>query len=180
MISHDDQLKLQAYFDGELHETAARDVANWLARDREAVALLAELRHTRQAVKGFASDITLPETREFYWSKIERDIKRLESSAPVSADAAPLFAAWRRFLVPAGAFAVLLLLAAVVARQLNLPIGSALSSRSGLRQVAPIETAFADSGVFTYRDHAAGVTVVWLSYPGDNEFADASPAATLQ
>ena len=74
MNNHDDQLKLQAHFDGELPEPEARAVANWLARDREAVALLAELRNTRKALKGFESDIKLPETREFYWSKIEREI----------------------------------------------------------------------------------------------------------
>jgi hypothetical protein len=35
-----------------------------------------------------------------------------------------------------------------------------------------IETAVEDSGTFTYHDHAAGVTLVWLSYPADNEVAD--------
>jgi len=35
----DSQLKLQAYLDGELPEAEARAVANWLAKDREAVGL---------------------------------------------------------------------------------------------------------------------------------------------
>jgi anti-sigma factor RsiW len=179
MMDYESQLKLQAYFDGELPENETRDVANWLARDREAVGLLAELRNTRKAVKGFESDIKLPETREFYWSKIERDIGQLEQSEPAVSLQEPGFAWWRRYLVPATAFAVLLL-AVVGARHLSLPMGSAFFSRSGARQFSPIETAFADTGVFTYRDHAEGITVVWLSYPGENEIADTSPTATLQ
>jgi anti-sigma factor RsiW len=173
MIKEDAQLKLQAYFDGELPETEAREVANWLAQDAQAAGLLVELRNTRKALKGFAWDTKLPETREFYWSKIERDIRRLEQTAPARDEATAGFAWWRRYLVPAGAFAALVLMLAS-ARQLN------LFSRSGTHPFSPIETAFADTGVCTYRDHAAGITVVWLSYPGENQFAGTTPAATLQ
>ena len=52
-MDYDAQLKLQAFLDGELPEAEANEVANWLARDREAVALLAELRNTRKAMVGF-------------------------------------------------------------------------------------------------------------------------------
>ena len=57
----DAQLKLQAFLDGELPESEAREVANWVARDKEATALLAELRNTRQALAGFEAVMTLPE-----------------------------------------------------------------------------------------------------------------------
>jgi len=180
MNNHDDQLKLQAYFDGELPEPEARAVANWLARDREAVALLAELRNTRKALKGFESDIKLPETREFYWSKIEREIAQLEPVEPTASRPTQASPWWRKFLMPAGAFAALLLLVGLVARQFNLPIGSALFSRNGSRQFCQVETAFSDTGAFTYRDQAAGITVVWLSYPGENEFAASGRADTIQ
>ena len=43
MIDHDAEIKLQAYLDGELPEAQGREVANWLARDSEAVGLLGEL-----------------------------------------------------------------------------------------------------------------------------------------
>ena len=57
-------------------------MANWLARDREAAALLEELRNTRAALAGFEAEVRLPESREFFWSKIEREIQRLEAPAP--------------------------------------------------------------------------------------------------
>lgn len=180
MIDYDVQLKLQAYCDGELPEPEARDVANWLARDREAVALLAELRNTRKALKGFEAGIKLPETREFYWSKIEREINCLEQAEPAARRPAPAAVWWRKFLLPAGAFAALLLLVGVAARQFNLPFGSLLFSRSGGQQFCQVETALVDAGAFTYRDQAAGITVVWLSYPGENVFAGQGPADTIQ
>ena len=66
------QLKLQAFLDGELPEAEASKVANWIAGDGQASALLEELRHTQEALAGFEAGIRLPESREFFWSKIER------------------------------------------------------------------------------------------------------------
>jgi hypothetical protein len=43
-----------------------------------------------------------------------------------------------------------------------------------------IETFLADSGAMTYRDELERTTVVWFSYPGENEFADASGEDTIQ
>src|SRR6476646_9234604 len=100
------QLKLQAFLDGELPEKDAREVAAWLARDAEATDLLAELRNTRKALVDFEPGLKLPESREFYWSKIQREIQRLE---PVQTPAKPVsvFALVRRILVPLGSVAVL-------------------------------------------------------------------------
>src|SRR5438445_6994113 len=82
-MDYDKQLKLQAFLDEELSEAEAREVASWLAQDQEMTLLLAELRNTRQAVSRFEAGIRLPESREFYWSKIEREIERLEPAATV-------------------------------------------------------------------------------------------------
>src|SRR5207248_2803731 len=101
----DKQLKLQAGLDGELPEAEAREVADWLARDREAAALHTELRNTRQALAGHEVGVALPESREFFWSKIEREIARLER---IEAAASPV--SWanrlRRFLMPVAGVAV--------------------------------------------------------------------------
>jgi anti-sigma factor RsiW len=152
------QLKLQAYLDGELPEEQAREVANWIARDQDAVALLAELRNTRKALSGFEAQIKLPETREFYWSKIQREIERLEVPVPEPVVQIPLMARLRRFLLPTAGIA-LLAITGIFALQ--------SSSTGG----AGIETALADSGAFTYHDFSSGTTLVWLSYPADNELA---------
>ena len=46
-VNTEQQLKLQAFLDGELPEQEARDMAALVARDAEAADLVAELRHTR-------------------------------------------------------------------------------------------------------------------------------------
>ena len=112
-MDYEKQLKLQAFLDEELSETEAREVASWLAQDQEAALLLGELRNTRQAVSRFESGIRLPESREFYWSKIKREIERLEPAAAPVQEKTSWLAAWRRFLVPASAVAALVIVTLV-------------------------------------------------------------------
>ncbi|MCU0782874.1 MAG: hypothetical protein MUF81_02265 [Verrucomicrobia bacterium] len=162
-------LKLQAYADGELTERETREIAGLLAKDTDARALVAELKNTRGALAGFEAEIKLPESREFYWSKIEREIRRLEKPE-VSHPETSRFAAWRRFLVPAGALAVLGLLGFLMFPRPHGP--SVIAS-------AESEFTLADSGAFTYRDYANGTTLVWLSYPAENEFTDTDSEDTL-
>ncbi len=169
-MNRDSQLKLQAFFDGELPEAEAREVANWLARDQEAALLLGELRHTRQAMAGFDASIKLPESREFFWSKIEREIRRQEQSAPAD-QPAPKASFWLRFLVPSGALAIVATTALFAAAQFGL---------FSTAEAAELETASSDAGSLTYRDYSSGTTFIWLSYPADKEVAQAEPAGKLE
>jgi len=164
-MDYEAQLKLQALLDGELPEAEARQVANWLAQDAEASALQTELRQTRQALTGHETGVKLPESREFYWSKIQRQIERLDTPAaqPVRV---PLIVRVRRFLWPAGVLAVLVFSG-----------GLFVSLRSGL--VPDTETTTADAGAFTYRDYAAGTTLIWLSYPAEESLAKKEPGNIL-
>jgi hypothetical protein len=165
-MDYEAQLKLQAMLDGELPEAEARQVANWVARDREASALQTELRQTRQALAGQETGVRLPESREFYWSKIKQQIERLEP-ATVEPVRVPLYARLSRFLWPAGA------LAAVVFGAVFL-----VSHRTGAFPEAELATA--DSGAFTYRDYAAGATLIWLSYPAEENLAKEPSRDTLK
>jgi len=158
------QLKLQAYLDGELPESEARQVANRLAQDQEHVALLAELRNTRQALVGLEIGMTLPESREFFWSKIQQEISRGETATSTSASATG-WTFWRKFLFPAGALAGLVL--------------AGLIALFGGSEFSTAETAVADPGAFTYHDFSARTTLVWFSYPAENDIADESPTATV-
>ncbi len=167
MMDHDEQLKIQAYLDGELSETEAREVAIWLAQDQDAGVLLAELRNTRQGLAGYEQPVQLPESREFFWSKIEREILRQERPQP-AAQPVPWWIAWRRVVMPVGGSAALVL-AALIAGGL---LGG--SSRPEM------ETAATETGALTYRDDDGGTTLVWLSYPAENEFAENQPTDTLQ
>ena len=162
-------LKLQAYADGELPEREARELSGLLAKDADARALLAELKNTRSALAGFEAEIKLPESREFYWSKIERGIRRLEKTETQQPETS-LFAAWRRFLVTTGALATVLIVGFLMFLQLH-----------GPRVTVATESEFtlADSDAFTYHDYANGTTLVWLSYPAENEFAETDSEDTL-
>ena len=160
------QLKLQAYVDGELPDREAREVSELLAQDTEARGLVAELQNTRSALAVFETETKLPEDRDFYWSKIKREIQRLDMPATAAAPVS-IFAAWRRFLIPATAVAALVIGVLIVGRQVG---------REGAFRGPEMETTFADSGAFTYRDYASGMTLVWLPYPAENDFVETNPA----
>ena len=168
-MDYNKQLKLQAFLDGELPEREARAVASEAAHDRESAALLEELRNTRGALAGFEAEVRLPESREFFWSKIKRQVERLETPASEPAPL-PFFALVRRFLVPASAFALVFIAGVVLTRP------TALINRGA---PADSETALAEAHAFTYRDFSAGTTLVWVSYPADDEIAPADRMGTV-
>jgi len=166
-MEYDAQIKLQAYLDGELSDAEAQGVAKWLAQDQEAVLLHSELKNTRQALAGGEKPMQLPESRAFFWSKMEREISRLERTEPAPQKES-FIAAWRRFLVPVSAAAALAIVILVV-----------LGPFGGSPMVGSEVTSEDDNGGFVYRDDTAGTTLVWLSYPAENEIADAEPANKL-
>lgn len=155
-------LKLQAFLDGELSERDAAEVRDWLARDADAQALLTELYNTSAALAGHEAESRVPETREFYWSKIERAIELEERRQ--TATAAPSWFAWvqRRF-VAIGGLAVVSCLIAIMA----------LHSDGAMAQASRLELASDDMGAYTFRDHQQRMTMVWLyDRSNDSEFTD--------
>ena len=162
-MTQEQQLKLQAFLDGELPEREAREILAWTQRDREAAALLAELRNTRQALAKSEPHLSVPESREFFWSKIEREIQRLEPH-PVAAPEPSVFAALRRWLLPAVAVGALVL-AGLIAYFQTPPAVMPTVADAG----APtVETTLANSDATTYRDASEGTTLVWFSSAADD------------
>jgi len=162
-MSNEQQLKLQAFLDGELPEREAREVLVWTQRDRDAAALLAELKNTRQSLASAMPQTNVPESREFYWSKIAREIQRPEPQR-TSAPGVSIFAALRRFLLPASAVATLVI--AGLFAHFNTP---KLSLESVADADTPtVETAMADSDATIYRDASEGTTLVWFSSGADD------------
>ena len=157
-MKHEVELKLQAWMDGQLPVHEAGAVARLIEDDAAARALLAELKHTRAALAGFEAEIKLPESREFYWSKIARAIER-PSPKPAPANDSWL-QHFRRRLVSVGAVGALLLL-------------GLFASRPGPSANLPYDLSelVADSDAFTFTDEESGTTLIWFSYPGENEFA---------
>jgi anti-sigma factor RsiW len=168
-MKRDLALKYQAFVDGELSEREARGVAEAIARDPEAQALVAELRSTRTALAGNEPEVTLPETPEFYWSKIEREIRR-RGEEPVTAGArwVAILAGWRRFLAPVAGVAVVTFLAI-----------AALKFQTGqvddyAQHLAEIENLSEHSTSFSFRSD--NMFVVWVQ---DKEYADVDSQVDL-
>lgn len=161
-MDFDVQLKLQAYLDGELPEAEARDMAKLLANDQEAALLVGELKNTRQSLKGSETTVQLPESREFYWSKIEREIGRLEQPQRVESRR-PFIFRLQRFLVP---------VSGVLALAVFLGI-TLLNGNSGTT-LGETELANEDMGAITFRSDSEGMTTVWLYNRGESEFTDDS------
>ena len=105
------ELKLQAWLDGELPAAEAEQVRRLAAADPEAARLLAELQNIKAAFLQNEPTATVPETRPFYWSKIERQIQREAARRPLPCPVlggAASGAGWPRLAGAAAVAAVLL------------------------------------------------------------------------
>ncbi|HWD21299.1 MAG TPA: hypothetical protein VHB20_18680 [Verrucomicrobiae bacterium] len=157
------ELKLQAWVDGELSEAEARRMQNLIATDPAADALAAELRDVKALLSGAEMARTVPEGREFYWSKIERQIQAERSVA--SAPAPNWLAGWRRLLMPlAGLAAAACVVLVTVKQSVPSPNFDVVASTD-----ASMETMM-------YHDQSAGLTVVWLQDKNAGNGAEAVTA----
>ena len=142
-------LDLQAYVDGELDASHRAEVERVLASDAEARALVEGLRQLSELVRTHEPLARVPESREFYWSQIQRRIDQEATSDARRADGATRAAGWLRWLVPALGVA-----AVVVVVSLN---------RRGSGPVVEVASATIDDAVgMTFRSDTDGVTVHWL------------------
>ena len=148
-MNHDFELKIQAWLDGELSDQEAARVADLVAHDAKASALALELGTIRTAMAGNELPAPLPETREFHWSKIARQIERETPVAP-RRESVSWAARWRKFVLPLGGIAALACTIALVLQQMQQPTFDEVSSTNqGMDAV-------------TFHDQSAGMTVVWL------------------
>ncbi len=153
-MNHQEQLKLQAWLDGELGPADVRDVARRVARDPEAAALARELKLTRQWLAAGEVPRTVPEPREFYWAQIARRLEPRAPLAPSPAPAGPVLRRWLGWLIPATA-AGLLAAGWLVPRL-------APAQRVAV-QPAEIETPTDEIGTITFRSESEQMTVVWIN-----------------
>jgi hypothetical protein len=142
------ELKLQAWLDGELSEPEARSIGEKIAGNATAGLLVTELRAIKSALAGNEMAWTVPETREFYWSKIERQI---QSEARQSRDVPAPRQSWRDWLAPLAGFAGLACMLLLAVKPFVPPTFDEISSTGeGMEAV-------------TFHDQSAGMTVVWLA-----------------
>jgi anti-sigma factor RsiW len=154
-------LKLQAHLDGELAPGEAREMVSLLQRDAEARGLFDELQSTRRLLAANEPEIKMPESREFYWSKIRRELERLDREPEARPRRVWGLPQWLRLALPAGAVlgAVLVFAAVMLHRSAFAPgPGSPLFAVGD-----EIETPLEEMNSFTFRSESARMTVVWVS-----------------
>ena len=157
-MNRDTQLKIQAYLDNELSSGDARSVSKLISSDTYARELYQELKATRELVVENEPTVQVPDTRDFYWSQIQRRIATAERQ-PASAPMRPW---WLRIVAPAlGTAALFALLLTVVDTNNQKPIIPSHSARAA----APLHQLEQSSDVstITFRSEAEGVTVVWFT-----------------
>jgi anti-sigma factor RsiW len=172
-MNQDRELQIQAFVDGELSARQARKVEEWLATDAEAQALLRELQTTKTALAENEPQLTLPETREFYWNKIQRQI---EAAVPEREAAQPsIWLAWRRYLAPVTAVAAVAMLALFSMKEMGLDEAD--------RHLAEIENLSEHASSLSFRSQSENMFVVWV-YNKDQqqseEEADFADEAVIQ
>jgi hypothetical protein len=169
-MKHEVELKLQAYLDGELPDRERAEVEALVAKDADAKALFAELENTAKALSGHEAGTKLPESRDFFWSKIQREIGRQESTAagrPVAK--VPLMTWLMHRLAPVGAIA---LLAAVAVLWLEQPKSPSVYGE--------LELASDSMGAITYRNQEERLTLVWFyDRKADSQFTPAPVFASM-
>jgi len=163
-------IKLQAYLDGELANAEAREIASLIESDASARALLGELQQTRQLLRGNELEIRLPESREFFWSKIEREINQLEMAPIESKSPGWVFFLQRHFAAATGT-CVAAALVLFVAFQMNWVSPDLFEE---------IENPLEDTGSFSFRSESQQMTLVWISNPSATSEETDDSAEELQ
>jgi anti-sigma-K factor RskA len=145
-------LKYQAFVDGELSESEARRVARSLETDADARALVAELRNSKAMLIGNEPEVKLPDSREFYWGRIQRQIECMERepASPTMGRWPAMLAGWRRFVAPLAGVAVITFLGMVAVRFYN---------PEPVDYLAEIENLSEDSTAYSFR--SGNMFVVW-------------------
>ena len=160
-------IKLQAYLDGELGVREARSIAALIERDADVRALHAELQQTRAMLVTNEPEIRLPESREFYWSKIEREIQRLEASS--ASRPSGWMAFLRRYTTA--------LAGTSVAAALVLFVGFQMGWLSPNHPFDDTDNPFDDTPSFSFRSEAQKMTLVWIATPADDAAEEMPEAA---
>lgn len=153
-MNRDWETKIQAWVDGELPATEQESVAARVAQDPEAAVLVGQLRQLKSVLVETDPVRPVPDTREFYWSGIERRILQLSRPIRAGSDRVPL-AMILRWFIPVGiAACIALILSGPLLRGWN--VGSPLG-------FTEIESPLEDVSSVTFRSESEKMTVVWVN-----------------
>ncbi|MEI7731468.1 MAG: hypothetical protein WCO56_17975 [Verrucomicrobiota bacterium] len=163
-MNREEQIRVMAYLDGELTPAESKQVELWLATSPDGQGLAAELRLTREALRGNETSVKVPESPEFYWSKIQQAIEREErQTVPVSQ---PWWVMLRRYLKPISGFALFMLLA----------MGSTEFWMTGARyEAVEVENMSEHTQSLSFHNQAERMSVVWIVNRDTEEAESADP-----
>ena len=161
------ELNLQAYLDGELSPRQGRKVAAWVAADAQAKSLLDELTMTKGALAGSELELKVPESSDFYWSKIQRAIVRAEQV--VQPRPVPRFlVAWRRLLAPLAGVALVGFLTVYSFKMYE-------GGDDSRHHLAAVENLSEHTGAYSFRSQSEKMFVVWLYDRSEEADPEADP-----
>lgn len=143
------ELKLQAWLDGELPAAEAAKMRRLAESDPEAERLVAGWRELNAVLARHEPTVALPETREFYWSKIQQQIRRQERERQSSLTGWSW--RWRRWLAPLAGASALVAALLLTVRQPARPVA--------LNQVSVTAAGFQARA---FRDQSSGMNFVYL------------------
>ena len=108
-MKQEDRLKIQAWLDGELAPQESARIADLIDNDLEAKELADDLRAIQKALETGEKPIFLGDSREFYWSQVERQI---EAEEPITENSQPELVSGSlgnalRWLIPVGSLAAI-------------------------------------------------------------------------
>ncbi len=155
--------RIQAYLDGELPESEHAEVAALLDADESLQGLYDELIEGRDLLRTHEPQRSVPEPRDFYWSKIAQGIEKVDQAGvPVesSSQQKRRFSYWVKWLLPVGGLAAVLFLAML--SQFGVPKGAgtqAEKASSYHEMDNPLETG----SLISFRSNSEGVTVLWIT-----------------
>jgi anti-sigma factor RsiW len=157
-MNNHSHLRLQAYLDGELSNRESQEVEKRLQDDPESQQLLAELGFIKSALAGNEPERKLPESRDFFWSKIQREIERVNHQPVAVSRAGGL--GWRKFFAPLAAVG-LVAMGLTVARFYTPEDTSTWS-------VVEVEDLAEEASSFSFRSASENMFVVWLHQRNDD------------
>jgi anti-sigma factor RsiW len=158
MINQETKYKLQACLDNELGAAESRKTAAWLEQDAEARALFAELSEVKSLLAGNELEISVPEPREFYWSKIERALRSEPGRRGGSLARLRGYPWWVRLLAPAVGVGILLIAGVSLVKLPTTP--------TTVSYLHEIETPLKNTSTISFYSQSAGMTVVWVENQG--------------
>ena len=157
MKENEIELKIQALVDGELTEFEARKLRDRIKNDIRLQILHERLTHMKDLISTHEMPRVLPESSDFYWSKIAQEIEVGGSTAQSSAQSLGMKWVFRRLAPVLGIACVALL---ITLQGPNLPdLGIVLDHNH--------ELLTDEIDVMTFNSADDSMSVVWIDYSMD-------------